>query len=298
MKKLFLTLLNFAFIATLGFQSKNVNAQTGNQNETNTVEKHQISSTFNHKTYELMVSLPKSYTVNNSQRYPVLYVLDGKYSFTSISSVRDMMDLGKELKDIIIVAIEGQNSTQTDWLASRHQDFTPSSMPQADTLWGKMMNIPLHKMKSGGAESFLNTLEKNIIPFVEARYKASDDRGIFGHSLGGLFAGYCLLNKPNLFKRYGINSPSFWWNNSEIVKYEKVFSQSQPALPVKVFLSVGAAEDPMMLSAYNAFTTAFKNRNYKGLKVSSHIFEGETHLSVVPACTSRSLKVLYGATVN
>jgi hypothetical protein len=30
------------------------------------------------------------------------------------------------------------------------------------------------------------------------------------------------------------------------------------------------------------------------LIITTQIFEGETHVSVVPACTSRTLKVLYG----
>lgn len=257
-----------------------------------------IKSNFNDKTYELNVSLPQKYSVQDSLRYPVLYVLDGKYSFQSMNSIREGLDLGKEIKDIIIVSIEAVHSTQNEWFANRHNDYTPSCVPQADTLWSKILNIPDGKLKSGGAANFLNTLEYDLIPFVESHYKTAHDRGLSGHSLGGLFAGYCLLKKPYLFERYGINSPSFWWNNSEMAQNEALFANQNNELRAKVFFSVGSAEDVIMRRAFTAFTNAIKSRNYKGLTINIKIFDDETHLSVVPACSSRTLKVLYGSNVQ
>lgn len=148
---------------------------------------HLIKSNFNDKTYELNVSLPKKYSDQDSTHYPVLFVLDGKYSFNSMSSIRDGLDLGKEIKDIIIVSIEAVHSTESDWFANRHNDYTPSCLPQADTLWSKILNIPDGKLKSGGAVDFLNTLEKDLIPFIDSHFKTNSNRGLSGHSLGGLF---------------------------------------------------------------------------------------------------------------
>ncbi|WP_429401646.1 alpha/beta hydrolase [Mucilaginibacter lappiensis] len=259
---------------------------------------HSIKSAFNHKTYQLGVLLPKNYSEQDTLHYPVLYVLDGKFSFNGMGSIRDVMDLGKEIKDIIIVSIEDSCTTDADWLASRNNDFTPSSMPQVDTLTSKIMNIPEGKLKSGGAELFLNTLQNDMIPFIEKHYKTTNDRGLSGHSLGGLFAGYCLLKKPGLFKRYGINSPSFWWNNSEMVRIENDYASHHSELTAKVFFSVGGFEDANMIASFNAFTNAMKSHDYKGLSATVKIFDGETHLSVVPACSSRTLKVLYGTNVK
>ena len=129
---------------------------------------HRIKSNFNDKTYELNVSLPKTYSGNDSLHYPVLYVLDGKYSFSSMSSIRAGLDLGKEIKEIIIVSIEAVHSNEKEWFANRHNDYTPSCIPQADTLWSKILGIPEGKLKSGGAANFLNTLEKDLIPSADA----------------------------------------------------------------------------------------------------------------------------------
>jgi len=298
MKQINIIVTNIIFFAILSVCSETSMGQSIHPTETQLTKGHSIKSGFNNKTYQLWISLPKKYSEKDTLRYPVLYVLDGKFSFNSMTSIRDLLELGKEIKDIIIVSIDFRGTTDEDWFVSRYNDFTPSSILQADTLWSKIMRIPEGKLKSGGAESFLNTMEKDLIPYINSHYKTTEDRGLFGHSLGGLFAGYCLLKKPGLFKRYGINSPSFWWNNSELVRNENYFASEHTDLSAKVFFSVGGAEDAMMLAPFNTFTNAIKSRNYKGLSMTVKIFDEETHSSVVPACGSRSLKVLYGSTVK
>ena len=286
------------FLAIFSLDKEVAHGQDLNPTAIQATKRHIIKSDFNDKSYQLNVSLPKKYSEQDTLHYPVLYVLDGKFSFNSMSSIREVLDLGKEIKDIIIVSIDTRCITDDDWFASRYNDFTPSSMLQADTLWSKILNIPEGKLKSGGAESFLNTLQKEMIPFIDKQYKTTADRGLSGHSLGGLFAGYCLLKKPGLFKRYGINSPSFWWNNSEMLQYENYYANQHTELPVNVFFSVGGMEDPMMLAPFNAFTNSIKSHNYKDLSMTIKIFDGETHVSVVPAGGSRTLKVLYGSTIK
>jgi hypothetical protein len=281
----------FLSTATLFGQDKSNNLMA-------TTKEHIIKSSFNNKFYQLYISLPKNYSTNDTIHYPVLYVLDGKFSFTSFHSIREVLDLGKEIKDVIIVAIDARSQTDADWFADRYNDFTPSSIPQSDTQWSKMMNIPAGKLKSGGSELFLSTLQNDIIPFIDKHYKSTADLGLSGHSLGGLFAGYCLMKKPDLFKRYGINSPSFWWNNNEILSLENSFAKQGKSISANVFFSAGALEGGMMIAPMTAFTNSLKTHDYKGLTMISQIFEGETHLSVVPACSSRTLKVLYGSNVK
>lgn len=256
---------------------------------------HMVKSGFNGKSYQLQISLPRTYSKLDTLRYPVLYVLDGRFSYQSFHSIREVLDLARELKDIIIVSIESQGVTDADWFAGRYADFTPSSLPPADAQWEKMMNIPEGRLKSGGAELFLNTLEKDILPFVDQHYKTTGSRGLSGHSLGGLFAGYCLLKKPGLFRSYGINSPSFWWNNSEMLALEQEVAYKHESIAATVFFSAGALEGNMMIGPLTAFMNALKSRQYPGLQITSHIFEDETHVSVVAACSSRTLRVLYGA---
>ena len=254
---------------------------------------HIVKSSFNNKSYQLYVSLPKNYSATDTLHYPVLYVLDGTFSFASFSSIRQVLDMGREIEDVIIVAIGDSSQTESDWLASRYTDYTPSYIPQADTMWTKMLKVSGRVLMSGGAGSFLKTLQKEIIPFIDKQYKTNGDRGLSGHSLGGLFVGYCLLSAPELFSKFAMNSPSLWWNNNELLHSENSFAKQHPALPVNIFMSVGRLEGTPMISPMSAFADSLKAHHYEGLSVTTQVFDDETHVSVVPACSSRTLKVLY-----
>lgn len=294
MKRINLMISGVIFCAVIFLSTPKSFGQIKSPNVLETTKGHIIKSGFNSKSYQLYVSLPKKYSTADTLHYPVLYVLDGKFSFTSFYSIREVLDLGKEIKDVIIVAIADSSQAESDWLASRYYDFTPSSVPQSDTLWSKMMNIPGGKLKSGGAKYFLNSLQKEMIPFIDKQYKTTADRGLSGHSLGGLFVSYCLLTEPALFKRYSLNSPSLWWNNNEMLSIENSFAKQNARLSANVFVSVGALEGEMMIAPITAFISSLKSHNYEGILMATQIFDGETHLSVVPACSSRTLNVLYG----
>ena len=122
------------------------------------------------------------------------------------------------------------------------------------------------------------------------------DKGIEGHSLGGLFVTYCLLQEPNLFNKYGINSPSIWWDNKKMYKIERSFAEKNKSLKAQVFLTVGNKEGESMVAQMMAFADSLKKHNYSGLALTIQIFEDEGHFSVVPASISRTLRTLYKAT--
>lgn len=254
---------------------------------------HILNSTINSKSYQLYISLPSDYNAKDSKRYPVLYVLDAHYSYPLISSLHNLLDSGQEIEKIIIVAIGDSDQSTSAWLSNRMIDYTPSNDPKVDIEIANGLDINT-KIKTGGGKSFLNTIRTDIIPFIDNNYKTTDDRGISGHSVGGLFASYCLFNAPDLFKRYAINSPSLFWNNQEIISLEKKFAIKNTNLDAKIFISYGSLEPEIMLPPINSFIGALKSHNYKGMKLITQVFENESHISVVGASTSRSLKVLYG----
>jgi predicted alpha/beta superfamily hydrolase len=208
------------------------------------------------------------------------------------------MDLAKEIKDVIIVAIGDSSQSEYDWHVSRYYDYTPSYVGKMDTTWSYILKFPVGSLKSGGSPAFLSTIQKDIIPFIDMHYKTTKDRGISGHSLGGLFVSYCLLTAPGLFNRYGINSPALWWNNKEILSMEHSFATQRTGLAANIFISVGSLEGEQMVSPMNSFAASLKEHNYKGLILSSQVFDNETHVSVAPASNSRTLRVLYGVRVK
>ena len=127
-----------------------------------------------------------------------------------------------------------------------------------------------------------------------ASYRTTDDRGLTGQSLGGLFAAFALFEAPGLFQRVGIHSPSLWWGEGEAFAMEAGFAEAHTALPAHVLLSVGSEEGPSMLPPIERLGDVLQGRGYGGLTVDAVVFADETHTSVVPAQVSRTLRTLYG----
>lgn len=276
-------------LACLYISVTNASAQKNN------TDTHKLVSNYTKKEYRLNVLLPVKYSISDTTRYPVLYVLDGDYSTSMFQSTLHLFSLTPELKDVIVVTIDGVNTSHEQWLASRYYDYTPSSDPQADTAIARFMKTPV--APSGGAASFLQTLEKQVIPWVEQHYKTTADKGLYGHSLGGLFAAYCLLQKPALFRRYSINSPSLWWRQGEMSKQFAAATNPNAAIDARVFLSAGKAEGDFMIAPINAFEKVI-NTNLPGINMTYKIFEDETHVSVVPVTCTRTLKAFYPLVVS
>lgn len=251
---------------------------------------HRMVSADNKKEYQLKILLPVKYSASDTIHYPVLYVLDGDYATSMFQSTIDLFSLAPELKEIIIVTIDGVSGTHEQWLASRYYDYTPSSDPQADTAIARFMKTEV--VPSGGAAAFLQTLEKQILPWVEQHYKTNADKGLYGHSLGGLFTAYCLLQNPRLFCRYSINSPSLWWQQGEMARQFASTTLPNAAIDAKVFLSAGKTEGDFMIKPIEAFEKVILT-NLPGVKMNYKIFDDETHLSVVPITCTRTLRIFY-----
>jgi hypothetical protein len=139
-------------------------------------------------------------------------------------------------------------------------------------------------------------LENNEIEYV----RTNDDRGISGHSQGGLFAAYCLINSDGYFTRFGINSPAFYWDNEKVLNQavsQFTLNESFDMPATKVFISVGGndkSDGKNYVSQMKKFQTSLKNADYENVVLNWQIFEGESHVSVYPAMISRTIMSLYG----
>ncbi|PKG44189.1 alpha/beta hydrolase [Psychroflexus sp. MES1-P1E] len=169
---------------------------------------HTITSTITGKEYKLEISFPKSYSTKDTITYPVLYFLDGEYAFPTTRGTREVLDWGNQIEDVIIVGI-GSGLNFLSWYNDRFDDYTPSrdTVWENDASYGKNA-ILKGAFTTGGAAEFLKSMKTEIIPFVDKNYKTNADRGITGHSAGGLFTAYCLVNSDGYFTRFGISSPT------------------------------------------------------------------------------------------
>ncbi len=257
---------------------------------------HTISSQLMGKDYQLYISFPKSYSTKDTISYPILYVLDGRYAFPLIKGTKDALELGNEIEDVIIVGI-GSGLNLPSWFINRTYDYTTSIDTTSDRNREKQFGFPEGTLKSGGADEFLKSIKTEIIPFVDKHYKTNSDRGIAGHSLGGLFSAYCFINSDGYFTRFGISSPSLWWDKEKLLnKAVSQFTTNEsfdiPA--TKVFISVGENEGPSMVPVMVKLKSSLETADYENIDLNWQIFDGESHLSVWPASLSKTITTLYG----
>ena len=292
-----LTLKSFLVTTILLFIfSNNILSQKQALKTRKTEPDHTITSKIMEKEYQLYISFPKSYSTNDTISYPVLYVLDGHYSYPFFKGVQNLMSPSEALEEVIIVGIR-EGLDFESWLINRSYYFTPSR----DTLWERdaEKRYPISKgsLTTGGAPEFLESIKTEIVPFIDKNYKTNNDRGITGWAFGGLFTAYCFINSDGYFTRFGINTPTLWWNNNEILNQAVLrFSENETwdIPPTKVFISVGTIDKPSMIPAMLTFCTQLENSAYKNINIEQQIFDKETHVTTLPASTSRTLSVLYG----
>lgn len=258
-----------------------------------------VKSTANGKTYQLFMTLPARYNSNDATRYPVLYQLDGYYAFPLVNTLKTGMEAFGELTDFIVVSIADSIPSGAYWYRNRWTDLTPWQDQRMDSLQSLRLRVPQGSFRSGGGAAFLQTLKTDIIPFVDQHYKTTDDRSINGHSFGGLFAMYCLLTEPTMFRRYGIHScfgPSFTAEKTALLQTfgEQIARRSGKTINAQLFMSVGSLE-PGEADGMVTFARSLNRQSINGLTVKTYVFDNETHESMLGAYISRTLREFYSA---
>jgi len=241
--------------------------------------------------YEIYVVLPEEYGDSQQTQFPVLYLTDASQFFGMVTQTYRMLRLGQEVPAMILVGVE-RRTPGTPWLVGRTVDLTPSVSPEGVAEIEQMYGLDV---PSGGADTFLSVLIDEVIPWVEARYRTSEDRALAGYSLGGLFAAHTLLHATESFTDYLIGSPSLWWDDRLLFGQEEAYSRTNDDLRGRVFLSVGSEEPSGMVEDVERLASTLTGRGYASLELEHHVFDGETHMSGIPTSFSRGLRFVFQA---
>ena len=259
---------------------------------------YDLHSTILNGDVRISVSVPQGYDPKSDKKYPVLYVLDAFYAFPIMHELNKMMS--GEIEPVIIVGIGDDRMSLPEWIISRYPILSFDNLPYEDSFHvaNLLRGAPV-KLHSGDGGKYYDVIKKEIIPFVESKYKTNEDRGLTGHSLSGLFTSHVLFNDNGYFTRFGINSAPLFVGDDAILNIERSYFESKKELKGKVFISAAGLEGKNLFEkrAIN-FAAALNSRHYKNLKIESIIFPNESHVSVLGAMSSRTLYALYGLPVD
>jgi predicted alpha/beta superfamily hydrolase len=243
---------------------------------------HDFVAQSNGHPYRVWVSTPAKPVPG--QVRPVVYVLDGNFSFASLTETTRMLAFSGEIPPVIVAGIGYQGDS--DSMVRRNYELTPSADDEY-TERAATMNRQLDPRGFAGAPGFLRFLVEEVAPFVEETYGGDPaDRTLFGYSLGGLFTVWALLQEPSSFRRYIAGSPSLWWDRRMMFEVERGRAEGPKSLPARVFLSAGESEQipggrlpawSRMVSNVIEFADILGSRHYEGLELEFQVIPRVGH---------------------
>ncbi|WP_421933913.1 alpha/beta hydrolase [Phenylobacterium sp.] len=247
------------------------------------------------ETFQIDVALPSPWAGQRpDHRLPVIYVMDANTVFGIAAQALRFLQNGDGVPPCLLVGVgyqlEGPRRRRRDYGGLRTRDLTPSfDAAFHETLLAQMGDRPLPDIgPAGGGEAFLDFLIEGVRPFIAERYATDPgDQTLVGSSLGGLFSLHAYLTRPGAFQRHVAGSPALWWRGGEAFATE---AQARPDPQTRLFLSVGGLETDPRWPMVDHMRRMAERLAGRGLPVTAHVFEGESHTSVIPAALSRGLR--------
>ena len=181
----------------------------------------------------LRVWVPPGYDhpENHERHYPVFYLNDGQNLFepsTSFTGVHwqvgetaNRLISEDKIPAMIFVGIDNAQR-------ARMKEYLPY----------RAFNPPIMRPQGKRYPEFLLN---DVMPFIYERYRIArgpENTGLGGSSLGALISLFTVLDRPGIFGRLLLESPSLFVSNRRMLKYSRAFRQ----WPGRNYLAIGTRE--------------------------------------------------------
>lgn len=218
--------------------------------------------------FEIYITTPKP--IDPTKLYDVIYYCDA--SLKSGNQLRAMIDdsaYTKRVNQTIFVGIGHIGN----YHVLRRRDYILPFINKGDTV--------AKSDSYGQVENFYRFLTTELMPNINSAYKTNTaNNTILGHSLGGLFAFYCLFKNKDYFKNYYALSPALWIDKYSIYRFNKLSGTTMPQR--NLYFSAGSQETLNHIKKGTTAMEAFlQQQQYSGLRFTYTVHEGQTHNSQV-----------------
>ncbi len=194
---------------------------------------HELPSKIFRNTRMLRVWLPPGYCnpENRDRRYPVFYLNDGQNLFDpadafagvdwGVGRTAALLVRSVKIPPLVIVGIDNTGP-------ERIREYVPY----------RSFSPPLLRPRGRRYPDFLL---HEVMPFIVDRFRIASgpqNTGLGGSSLGGLITLFTILDRPGIFGRVLIESPSLFLAHRRILRYSRYFRQ----WPDRICLGMGTRE--------------------------------------------------------
>ena len=194
---------------------------------------HEFQSRMFRNTRMLRVWLPPGYSApeNQARHYPIFYLNDGQNLFDPATAYIGVDWQADEAADRLIregkippLIVVGIDNAQKD----RPKEYLPY----------RSLHPPV--MRPQGRR-FPQFLLNEVMPFLYQRYRVArgpENTGLGGSSLGAIISLFTAMDRPGVFGRLLLESPSLFISNRQLLKSTRAFRQ----WPERVFIAIGTRE--------------------------------------------------------
>jgi hypothetical protein len=203
------------------------NLRTSNAQEDNQLivgHKVQLFSKVLNEQREIWIHVPESYDDSQIEKYPVIYLLDGKANFYPLIGIITHLNNCFITPEMIIVAIPNTN---------RYRDLTTSHIGDSTDI-------------SGGGETFTQFLDKELVPYIDNKFRTAPYRTFIGHSYGGLLVINTIIKHQELFENYIAIEPSLRWDNQKLQKESIIALKQNKFKDKSLFIAIANPKNEEM----------------------------------------------------
>jgi hypothetical protein len=211
------------------------------------------------ETVTIHTRLPWRYDEPDEQGFPLVIKLDGDARLNWHDSVLATLSEVDGTDAIVVGVSNGRGQ--------RNRNLTPTGWPQE-------LESP---EPVGEGDRFLDFLEQELVPHLEARYQTNGRRVLVGYSRGGLLAAYAYTSGRTGFDSFVALSPALWREENRIAEHVAGMDAGTGGLAPCLFLSLGDAENSRMQGGYSAFLEGLDASHGAIARRRSHMVAGGAH---------------------
>src|SRR6185369_1997218 len=235
---------------------------------------HEFKSQIFRNIRTLRVWVPPGYGApeNQSRHYPVFYLNDGQNLFDPATAYIGVDWQADEAADRLIrenrippLILVGIDNAQKD----RAREYLPY----------RSFNPPVMRPQGKRYPDFLLN---EVMPFLYQRYRIArgpENTGLGGSSLGAIISLFTAMDRPGMFGRLLLESPSLFVFNRQLLKSSLAFRQ----WPDKIFMAMGTKEagsvesDRQVVEDVRALERVLRSAGLREDRLRVRIDEGATH---------------------